>query len=114
MMLVAHWVSLFSIQCAMQVKDINARLERIEPKNRSSDGLTSTFNAVETKPVSHNPKRSSPKAKSSSREASLFGGEDALWFNSGEVMRLHVPSEVINLTQYSYSLVLMAACFVVS
>lgn len=56
----------------MQVKDINARLERIEPKNRSSDGLS----AVETKPLSHNPKRSSPKAKSSSREVSLFGGEN--------------------------------------
>ncbi|XP_050367092.1 CLIP-associated protein isoform X2 [Argentina anserina] len=54
------------------VKDINARLERIEPKNRSSDGLS----AVETKPLSHNPKRSSPKAKSSSRESSLFGEAD--------------------------------------
>lgn len=56
------------------MKDINARLERIEPKVRSSDGLTSNFSAVETKHVSHNPKKSSPKAKSSSREVSLFGG----------------------------------------
>ncbi|XP_015892457.2 CLIP-associated protein isoform X1 [Ziziphus jujuba] len=58
------------------VKDINARLERIEPKIRSSDGLTGNFSTGEMKPVNLNPKRSSPKAKSSSREISLFGGED--------------------------------------
>jgi CLIP-associating protein 1/2 len=56
------------------VKDINARLERIEPQVRSSDGLAGNFAAGEIKPASHNPKRSSPKAKSSSREMSLFGG----------------------------------------
>ncbi|KAJ0054616.1 hypothetical protein Pint_01615 [Pistacia integerrima] len=58
------------------MKDINARLEKIQPQVRSSDGLTSTFAPVEMKPASFNPKKSSPKAKSSSREMSLFGGED--------------------------------------
>ncbi|XP_062147937.1 CLIP-associated protein isoform X2 [Alnus glutinosa] len=58
------------------VKDINARLERIEPQVRSSDGLAGNFAAGEIKPASHNPKRSSPKAKSSSREMSLFGEGD--------------------------------------
>jgi CLIP-associating protein 1/2 len=56
------------------VKDINARLERIEPQIRSSDGVTGNFAAGEIKTASHNPKKSSPKAKSSSRETSLFGG----------------------------------------
>lgn len=58
----------------LQVKDINARLERIEPKVRSSDGLAGNFPTGEIKTVSLNPKKSSPKAKSSTRETSLFGG----------------------------------------
>jgi CLIP-associating protein 1/2 len=53
------------------VKDINARLEGIQPKVRSSDGISSGYITGEVNPK---PKRSSPKAKSSSREASLFGG----------------------------------------
>ncbi|KAG2712081.1 hypothetical protein I3760_04G108200 [Carya illinoinensis] len=61
---------------ASMVKDINARLERIEPQIRSSDGITGNFAAVEIKSASLNPKRSSPKAKSSSREMSLFGEGD--------------------------------------
>ncbi|KAK7840615.1 clip-associated protein [Quercus suber] len=63
------------------VKDINARLERIEPQIRSSDGVTGNFAAGESKPASLNPKKSSPKAKSSSRETSLFG--DLVTFDSG-------------------------------
>ncbi|XP_062079246.1 CLIP-associated protein isoform X2 [Humulus lupulus] len=57
------------------VKDINARLERIEPKVRSTDGH-GNFSTGENKNVSHNHKKSSPKAKSTAREMSLFGGED--------------------------------------
>ncbi|KAK4281371.1 hypothetical protein QN277_012874 [Acacia crassicarpa] len=58
------------------VKDINARLEGIQPKVRSSDGIGSGFIAGEIKPSGVNPKKSSPKAKSSSRETSLFGEGD--------------------------------------
>ncbi|KAF4378140.1 hypothetical protein G4B88_022963 [Cannabis sativa] len=57
------------------VKDINARLERIEPKVRSSDGH-GNFPTGENKNMSHNHKKSSPKAKSTAREVSLFGGDD--------------------------------------
>ncbi|XP_048138801.1 CLIP-associated protein-like isoform X1 [Rhodamnia argentea] len=60
---------------ASMVKDINARLERIEPQNRSLDGLNNKVAAGEMKPVSINYKRSSPRAKNSSRGASLFGAE---------------------------------------
>lgn len=68
----------------LQVKDINARLERIQPQIRSSDGLPNTFAALEIKTASFNPKKSSPKAKSSTRETSLFGGWH--WFNSNTLM----------------------------
>lgn len=56
------------------MKDINAKLEGIQPKVRSSDGIPSGYITGEIKPLSVNPKKSSPKAKSSSRENSLFGG----------------------------------------
>ena len=55
------------------MKDINARLEGIQPKVRSSDG-PGGYITGEIKHASVNPKKSSPKAKSSSRENSLFGG----------------------------------------
>ncbi|KAL2344951.1 hypothetical protein Fmac_006236 [Flemingia macrophylla] len=58
------------------VKDINARLEGIQPKVRSSDGIPGGYIAGEIKHLSVNPKKSSPKAKSSSRETSLFGEGD--------------------------------------
>ncbi|CAA2999522.1 CLIP-associated isoform X2 [Olea europaea subsp. europaea] len=60
----------------MQLKDINARLEKIEPNIRSSDMILSNYSASENKPTSLNPKKSSPKAKSSTREASPFGDGD--------------------------------------
>ena len=57
------------------MKDINARLERIEPQQRSTDSRSSHHAAVnEVKASSVNPKKSSPKAKISTRENSLFGG----------------------------------------
>ncbi|XP_057480107.1 CLIP-associated protein-like [Actinidia eriantha] len=58
------------------VKDITTRLERIEPKVHSSDGLLNNYTAVEVKPTNLNPKKSSPKAKNSTREISLFGGDN--------------------------------------
>ncbi|KAK9087625.1 hypothetical protein Syun_030019 [Stephania yunnanensis] len=60
---------------ASMVKDINARLERIEPKVRPSDGLTTNHLTLgEIKSTSFNQKKSSPRSKSSTRETSLFGG----------------------------------------
>ncbi|XP_077250889.1 CLIP-associated protein-like [Tasmannia lanceolata] len=59
------------------MKEINARLEKIEPKVRSSDGLTSHF-PMEMKssnmPV-YNHKRNSPKATYTARDSSLSGGD---------------------------------------
>ena len=56
------------------MKDINVGLEKIEPQVRPLDGATGNFVTGEMKPVNLNPKRSSPKAKSSTREVSLFEG----------------------------------------
>ncbi|KAG9160658.1 hypothetical protein Leryth_026736 [Lithospermum erythrorhizon] len=55
------------------VRDINLRLERIEPKVRSSDGLPKNYAASE-KPASTNSKKKQSKPKFPNREASLFGG----------------------------------------
>lgn len=80
------------------MKDINARLERIEPQVRSSDGLAGNFAAGEIKAASLNPKRSSPKAKSSSREMSLFGGLDALTSNFANILTfIHIYFELYEI-----------------
>ena len=87
----------------MQLKDINARLERIEPKVNSSDGLASNYPAVETKPASLNPKRSSPKAKNSSREVSLFGGLSVLTQNIADTSWLLTSTYAKVLSQHGPS-----------
>nr|XP_016461590.1 PREDICTED: CLIP-associated protein-like [Nicotiana tabacum] len=46
----------------MMLKDINARLEKIEPKIRLADGIPKNYSAAEVRPTSLNPKKSSPKA----------------------------------------------------
>ncbi|KAF5744116.1 CLIP-associated protein [Tripterygium wilfordii] len=77
------------------MKDINARLERIEPQIRSSDGLTSNYPVGEMKPSSTNSKKSSPKAKSSSRENSLFGGESDVTEKPIEPIKVYSEKELI-------------------
>lgn len=77
------------------VRDINARLERIEPRNRSSDGLSNKVAAGETKPVSINHKRSSPRAKNSSRGASLFGAEGDVTEKPIEPIKIYSEKEVV-------------------
>lgn len=61
------------------MKDINARLEKITPQVRSTEGLTGSFAVGDMKPVNINSKKSSPKAKSSNREVSLFGGQFSVY-----------------------------------
>ncbi|KAL8158976.1 hypothetical protein V2J09_000513 [Rumex salicifolius] len=57
-----------------EARDINGRLERIEPKVRSFDGGSNLGSVSEHKLANLKPKRSSHKPKSSSPETSLFGG----------------------------------------
>ncbi|XP_071696556.1 CLIP-associated protein-like isoform X2 [Rutidosis leptorrhynchoides] len=77
------------------VKDINARLERIEPKQRSSDIRVNTYAPAAVKHSNHNPKRSSPKAKTSSREASLFGGETDVTEKPVDPIKVYSEKELI-------------------
>lgn len=80
---------------AAMVKDINARLERIEPKVRSSDGVVNNYHASEVKPASLSTKRSSPRAKSSSREVSLFGGDGDVTEKPVEPIKVYSEKELI-------------------
>ncbi|CAN1767097.1 CLIP-associated protein [Linum perenne] len=77
------------------MKDINARLEKIEPKVRSSDGISSNYGAVDVKPINVGSKRSSPKSKSSSREVSLFGGESDISEKPIEPYKVYSEKELI-------------------
>ncbi|XP_021643742.2 CLIP-associated protein isoform X2 [Hevea brasiliensis] len=79
----------------MQMKDINARLEKIEPQIRPSDGPTGNFAIGEMKPITLNPKKSSPKAKSSAREMSLFGGESDVTEKPIEPIKVYSEKELI-------------------
>ncbi|KAK4773433.1 hypothetical protein SAY87_028452 [Trapa incisa] len=77
------------------VRDINARLERIEPKVHSSDGLNVSFPAGEMRPMNINPKRSSPKAKIASREMSLFGAEHDITEKPIEPVKVYSEKELV-------------------
>ncbi|XP_010263998.1 PREDICTED: CLIP-associated protein-like [Nelumbo nucifera] len=77
------------------VKDINARLARIEPKVRSSDGLSGHFTTGELRPASLNQKKSSPKTKSSTREMSLSGGESDATEKPVDPIKVYSEKELI-------------------
>ncbi|KAF1879232.1 hypothetical protein Lal_00047906, partial [Lupinus albus] len=86
------------------VNDINARLEGIQPKVRSSDG--SGYNSGEIKPLNVNPKKSSPKAKSSSRESSLFGGDGNVTEKPIDHIKVYSEKELIReIDKIVYTLV---------
>nr|CAB3485067.1 unnamed protein product [Digitaria exilis] len=61
-----------AITC-IELKEINYRLDKIEPKVRSSDTALQ-YKAPESRSVSANPRRGSPRTKSIPRESTLFGG----------------------------------------
>ncbi|XP_068661311.1 CLIP-associated protein-like isoform X2 [Aristolochia californica] len=78
------------------LKEINFRLEKIEPKACSSDGLASNFGHAEMKPTtisSHNHKRNSPK--SSARETSLPGGESDVTEKPVDPVKVYSEKELI-------------------
>nr|DAD20149.1 TPA_asm: hypothetical protein HUJ06_021612 [Nelumbo nucifera] len=77
------------------LKDINARLERIEPKIRPPDGLSSHFSSGELKSASLTQKKSSPKAKSSIREMSLSGGESDATEKTVDPIKVYSEKELI-------------------
>ncbi|KAK6164363.1 hypothetical protein DH2020_001227 [Rehmannia glutinosa] len=77
------------------LNDINARLEKIEPKVRSTDAISSNYSSGEVKSTNLNTKRSSPKAKSSSREVSLFGADGDITEKPVEPIKVYSEKELI-------------------
>ncbi|KAL5990267.1 hypothetical protein ACLOJK_011164 [Asimina triloba] len=78
------------------VKDINARLEKIEPKINVSDAPTSHFIPLELKPTSlPSYKRNSPKAKNTVRESSLLGGESDVTEKLIDPIKVYSEKELI-------------------
>ncbi|XP_076883257.1 CLIP-associated protein-like [Bidens hawaiensis] len=76
------------------VKDINARLERIEPKQRAADIRVNTYAPAAAKLSNHHPKRSSPKAKTS-RETSLFAGESDITEKPIDPIKVYSEKELV-------------------
>lgn len=79
------------------MKDINARLERIEPKVSPSDGVgtVTRFAPVETKSVNPGHKRGSPRAKSAPKETSFHGGEADITEKPAEPIKVYSEKELI-------------------
>ncbi|WOL00181.1 CLIP-associated protein [Canna indica] len=57
------------------IKEINARLGKIEPKVQPSDGVGNSYIPAEIRPNSANHKKSSPRTKTATRETSFSCGE---------------------------------------
>ncbi|KAG6504919.1 hypothetical protein ZIOFF_037267 [Zingiber officinale] len=58
------------------IKEINARLEQIQPKPQPSDRVGISYFSTEIRPSSANHKKNSPKAKIAHREISVSNGDN--------------------------------------
>ncbi|MQL85358.1 hypothetical protein Taro_017888 [Colocasia esculenta] len=76
------------------MKEINSRLEKIEPKVRPPDS-SGHFIPSEVKSSMHNQKRNSPKAKATPRETSLYGGENDVSENPVDPIKVHSDRELV-------------------
>ncbi|CAL5026552.1 unnamed protein product [Urochloa decumbens] len=76
------------------LKEINYRLDKIEPKVRSSD-TAMQYKAAESRSVSANPKRGSPRTKSIPRESTLFGGDTDITEKPVEPVKVHSEKELL-------------------
>ncbi|KAF8704181.1 hypothetical protein HU200_031676 [Digitaria exilis] len=76
------------------LKEINYRLDKIEPKVRSSDTALQ-YKAPESRSVSANPRRGSPRTKSIPRESTLFGGDTDITEKPVEPVKVHSEKELV-------------------
>ncbi|KAJ6843114.1 CLIP-associated protein [Iris pallida] len=76
------------------MKEINARLEKIEPKVRLSDGVGTHFTPLEVKPYNSNQKRGSPRTKTTPRDSSLYGGETDVTEKPVEPIKVYSEREL--------------------
>ncbi|KQJ83476.1 CLIP-associated protein isoform X2 [Brachypodium distachyon] len=77
------------------LKEINSRLDRIEPQVPSSDGAATKYKVAESRSLSVNPKRGSPKTKNTARESTLFGGDTDITEKPVEPIRVHSEKELL-------------------
>ncbi|KAL6903536.1 hypothetical protein ACP4OV_004349 [Aristida adscensionis] len=77
------------------LKEINSRLDRIEPKVPSSDVPVMKYKVAESRSVSANPKRGSPRTKNTTRESTLFGGDTDITEKPVEPVKVHSEKELL-------------------
>lgn len=77
------------------MKEINARLERVEPKVRNSDVTGNHFVCTEIKSASAHQRKGSPRTKITRRETSHFGGEADVTEKPVEPVKVYSEKELI-------------------
>ncbi|XP_049408787.1 CLIP-associated protein-like isoform X1 [Solanum stenotomum] len=80
---------------SMLLKDINVRLEKIEPKSCSIDGNSNNYSTGEVRSASLSSKKSSPKAKRSTREVSLFGADGDITEKPVDPIKVYSEKELV-------------------
>ncbi|CAN6273486.1 unnamed protein product [Urochloa humidicola] len=80
---------------AYMLKEINSRLDKIEPNAPASKGARLQFRAKESRSISANPKRGSPRKKGMPRENTLFGGGVDINEKPVEPIRVHSEKELV-------------------
>ncbi|XP_038974796.1 CLIP-associated protein-like isoform X2 [Phoenix dactylifera] len=77
------------------MKEMNARLKKLEPKVRPSDGVGTHFISTELKSFTSTQKRSSPKTKSIPRESLFSGGETDVTEKPVDPIKVYSEKELI-------------------
>ncbi|KAK4363653.1 hypothetical protein RND71_018894 [Anisodus tanguticus] len=80
---------------SLLLKDINARLEKIEPRSRSTDGISNNYSAGEVRSANLSSKKNSPKAKRSTREVSVFGADGDITERPVDPIKVYSEKELI-------------------
>ncbi|XP_008810808.1 CLIP-associated protein-like isoform X1 [Phoenix dactylifera] len=77
------------------MKEMNARLEKLEPKVHPSDGVGAHFISTEMKSFTSTQKRNSPKTKSIPRESLFAGGETDVTEKPVDPIKVYSEKELI-------------------
>ncbi|KAK3158459.1 hypothetical protein QOZ80_2AG0137500 [Eleusine coracana subsp. coracana] len=77
------------------LKEINAKLNKMEPNVSSPDVIRVESRTKESRSISASPKRSSPRKKSMPREGTLFGGDRDIYEKQLEPVKVHSEKELL-------------------
>ncbi|KAF8645960.1 hypothetical protein HU200_066053 [Digitaria exilis] len=80
---------------AYMLKEINSRLDKIEPNAPSFDGARMQCRAKESRSFNANTKRGSPRKKGTQMESTLFGGGMDINEKLVEPIRVHSEQELV-------------------